>query len=127
MRQDRQRRDDAIRAGHQQALARGEKRVLRTTATGALHSYAGDEIGFTPGRGHVQVSTWWGMGIVTTVLALTNGGPADATTPLTVLMFRTAFNYGEYGYGSSIALLLALMSFVVTLVIFRATRRDLTR
>lgn len=68
MMQDRQRRDDAIRAEHQRALARGEKRVLRTTATGALHSYAGDEIGFTPGRGHVQVSTWWGMGIVTTVL-----------------------------------------------------------
>lgn len=68
MMQDRQRRDDVTRAEHQQALANGEKRVLRTTATGALHSYAGDEIGFTPGRGHVQVSTWWGMGIVTTVL-----------------------------------------------------------
>lgn len=68
MMQDRQRRDDVTRAEHQQALARGEQRVLRTTATGELHSYAADEIGFTPGRGHAQVSTWWGMGIVTTVL-----------------------------------------------------------
>ena len=42
MMQDRQRRDDVTRAEHQQALANGEKRVLRTTATGALHSYAGD-------------------------------------------------------------------------------------
>ena len=68
MMQDRQQRDDVTRAEHQQALARGEQRVLRTTATGELHSYAADEIGFTPGRGHAQVSTWWGMGIVTTVL-----------------------------------------------------------
>jgi hypothetical protein len=67
---ERERRNDAAYAEHKQALARGEKRVLRTTATGELHSYAGDEIGFTPGRGQAQVSSWWGMGIVTAVLAL---------------------------------------------------------
>ncbi|GGG44080.1 hypothetical protein GCM10011374_03060 [Kocuria dechangensis] len=65
---ERERRNDAVYAEHKQALARGEKRVLRTTATGELHSYAGEEIGFTPGAGQVQVSTWWGMGIVTAVL-----------------------------------------------------------
>lgn len=67
---ERERRNDAVYAGHKQALARGERRVLRMTATGELHSYAGDEIGFTPGRGQVQVSTWWGMGIVTAVFGL---------------------------------------------------------
>jgi len=67
---EQERCNDAVYAEHKQAVARGEKRVLRTTATGALHSYAGDEIGFTPGRGHPQVSTWWGMGIVTAVLGL---------------------------------------------------------
>jgi len=67
---EQQRRNDAVYAEHKQAVARGEKRVLRTTATGELHSYAGDEIGFTPGRGQAQVSTWWGMGIVTAVLGL---------------------------------------------------------
>jgi hypothetical protein len=67
---ERARRNDAVYAEHQQALAAGEKRVLRTTATGELHSYANDEIGFTPGAGQVQVSTWWGMGIVTAVLGL---------------------------------------------------------
>ena len=35
------------------------------------------------------------------VLALTNGGPGSATTPLTLYMFRTSFTYGEYGYGST--------------------------
>ena len=35
------------------------------------------------------------------VLALTNGGPGNATTPLTLYMFQTSFTYGEYGYGST--------------------------
>jgi hypothetical protein len=67
---ERERRNDAVHAEHKQALARGEKRVLRTTATGELHSCAAEEIGFTPGAGQVQVSTWWGMGIITVVTGL---------------------------------------------------------
>ncbi|BCW69607.1 sugar ABC transporter permease [Arthrobacter sp. NicSoilB8] len=61
------------------------------------------------------------------IVALTNGGPGSATTPLTLLMFRTSFTYGDYGYGSSIALLLTILCLVVTLFIFRSSRRDLTK
>lgn len=61
------------------------------------------------------------------VLALTNGGPGDATTPLTLYMYRTAFSYGDYGYGSTVALLLTVMCLAFTIVIFRATRRDRTK
>ena len=43
------------------------------------------------------------------VLALTNGGPGNATTPLTLYMFQTSFTYGEYGYGSTIALMLTML------------------
>lgn len=67
---ERERRNDAVYAEHKEALARGEKRVLRTTATGELHSYAGDEIGFSPGRGQAQVRTWWGMGILAVFMGL---------------------------------------------------------
>lgn len=67
---ERERRNDAVYAEHKAALARGEKRVLRRTDTGDLHSYPGDEIGFSPGRGQAQVRTWWGMGIVSAVLGL---------------------------------------------------------
>jgi len=63
---ERERRNDAVYAEHKKAVAAGEKRVLRTTSTGELHSYPADEIGFTPGRGQAQVSTWWGMGILMT-------------------------------------------------------------
>ncbi|MFD5321374.1 carbohydrate ABC transporter permease [Streptomyces sp. NPDC127098] len=60
------------------------------------------------------------------VLALTNGGPGTSNTPLTLYMYRTAFAYGDYGYGSTIALLLTILCFLVTLVIFRSARRDIT-
>jgi raffinose/stachyose/melibiose transport system permease protein len=61
------------------------------------------------------------------ILALTNGGPGSGTTPLTLYMFRTAFSYGDYGYGSTIALLLTVLCLGVTLVVFRVSRRDLTK
>ncbi|WJH23523.1 hypothetical protein [Pseudarthrobacter defluvii] len=67
---DRERRNDEVYSEHKAALARGEKRVLRRTNTGELHSYPGDEIGFSPGRGQAQVRSWWGMGIVSAFLGL---------------------------------------------------------
>jgi hypothetical protein len=67
---ERERRNDDVYAEHKAALAQGEKRVLRRTDTGELHSYPADEIGFSPGRGQVQVRSWWGMGILTAVMAL---------------------------------------------------------
>lgn len=60
------------------------------------------------------------------VLALNNGGPGNSNTPLTLYMYRTAFAFSDYGYGSTIALLLTVMCFLVTLVIFRSSRRDVT-
>jgi len=62
-----------------------------------------------------------------TIVALTNGGPGSATTPLTLMMFRTSFTYGDYGYGSTIAFMLALLCLLVTVFIFRGSRRDLTK
>jgi multiple sugar transport system permease protein/raffinose/stachyose/melibiose transport system permease protein len=58
------------------------------------------------------------------VLALTNGGPGTATTPLTLYMYNTAFTYGDYGYGSTIAMALSVLCLAVTVSIFRAARRD---
>ncbi len=56
------------------------------------------------------------------ILALTNGGPGNATTPLTLYMFKTSFSYGEYGYGAAIALLLTVICLVVTVTLYRWSR-----
>lgn len=60
------------------------------------------------------------------VFALTAGGPGSSTTPLTLYMYRTAFQFSDYGYGSTIALLLTIMCLAITVVIFRSSRRDNT-
>mgnify|MGYP001275465166 CR=1 FL=1 len=60
------------------------------------------------------------------LLALNNGGPGSETTPLTLYMFRSAFNYAEYGFGSSVAVVLTLLCLVFTLAVFRTSRRDVT-
>lgn len=57
------------------------------------------------------------------LLALNGGGPGTSTAPLTLYMYRTAFEYAEYGYGSTIALVLTLLCLVFTLAIFRSSRR----
>jgi raffinose/stachyose/melibiose transport system permease protein len=58
------------------------------------------------------------------VLALTNGGPGQVTTPLTLDMYNTAFSDGQYGYGSTLATALAILCLIVTLLIFRSARSD---
>ena len=60
------------------------------------------------------------------LLALNQGGPGQETTPLTLYMFRTAFQYAEYGYGSTIAVALTLLCLVFTLGVFGSARRDRT-
>ncbi|MEU1090114.1 carbohydrate ABC transporter permease [Streptomyces sp. NPDC005576] len=60
------------------------------------------------------------------IVALTNGGPGNSTSPLTLYMFQTSFTYGDYGYGSTIALLLTVVCLMVSLVVYRVSRRDLT-
>jgi len=41
-------------------------------------------------------------------------------------MFRTSFTYGDFGYGSTIALMLTVLCLLFTIIIFRSTRRDVT-
>ncbi|MEU6661125.1 hypothetical protein [Streptomyces sp. NPDC046821] len=95
---DRERRNAEVVREHKAALARGEKRYLRTTKDGELHSYASDEIGFSPGSGTPQVSTWWGMGIIFCVMVAIALGtlvvlllPVTGGSPPWGILFVTAF------------------------------------
>jgi hypothetical protein len=53
--------DDQVRAYHEQALARGDKRVLFRTVEGRLHSYAKDELGVVTASSHPQVRSAGGF------------------------------------------------------------------
>lgn len=58
------------------------------------------------------------------LLALNNGGPGTTTAPLTLFMYRTAFEYADYGYGSTLALVLTALSLVVTLAVFKSSSKS---
>ncbi len=60
------------------------------------------------------------------LLALNGGGPGTTTAPLTLYMYRTAFEYTEYGYGSTIAVVLTLLCLVFTLAVFRSSTKKST-
>ena len=54
---------------------------------------------------------------------MTNGGPGDATTTMTIVMYRNAFQNLEFGFGSAIAIVLLLVILIITGVQFLAARK----
>jgi raffinose/stachyose/melibiose transport system permease protein len=58
------------------------------------------------------------------IMALTGGGPGTSTMPLTLYFQKVAFTYSDYGYGSTVALVLAFQCLLVTLLVFRRARKD---
>jgi multiple sugar transport system permease protein/raffinose/stachyose/melibiose transport system permease protein len=61
------------------------------------------------------------------ILAINNGGPGTATTPLNLYMFQTSFLYNDYGYGSTIAMLITVLCLVGTVLVFRTSRRQVEK
>lgn len=79
--------DDHVRAEHEQALVRGEKRVLTRTMQGHLYSYARDEIGFARAGSGPIVTSAAGMVVLAVVFA--------AFTVLSVLLMAAPTTQGQ--------------------------------
>ena len=58
------------------------------------------------------------------VRALTGGGPNGASEVLLNYMYRQAFTNSSYGYGMAIGVVIFAFSFVLALVVSRATKRE---
>lgn len=56
------------------------------------------------------------------VVALTQGGPGTSTLMPSMYMYSTAFNYGEFGYGSVLAILILIECVIFTSVVGRIFR-----
>lgn len=57
------------------------------------------------------------------VFVMTGGGPGVSTQTLSLIMYREAFVYGEYGYGSAIALVLTMIVAFIVFLQMSITRR----
>jgi multiple sugar transport system permease protein len=65
-----------------------------------------------------------GLNVFVSVLLMTGGGPADATQVLLTYMYKQAFTNLDFGYGASIAVLLTVGVFVLSVIQLRAFRTD---
>jgi multiple sugar transport system permease protein len=64
-----------------------------------------------------------GFNVFISVLLITNGGPLDQTQVLLTYMYREAFSFLDFGYGSAISFTLTMLVFAVSLVQLRLFRR----
>lgn len=68
-----------------------------------------------------------GLTTFDTVLILTQGGPGSDTTISAYYMYQKAFKSFDYGAASAIALLLVLVSTVISLIVVRLSGYDKMR
>ena len=54
---------------------------------------------------------------------LTQGGPADATTPLTLYIFNNAFKFFKMGYGAALAAVLFVIILIITVIQWQLAKR----
>jgi multiple sugar transport system permease protein len=65
-----------------------------------------------------------GFNVFISVFLITNGGPLDQTQVLLTYMYRQAFSFLDFGYGSSIAFTLTLIIFAFSIAQLRLFRRS---
>ena len=64
-----------------------------------------------------------GFNVFISIFLMTNGGPLDQTQVLLTYMYRQAFSFLDFGYGSSISFTLTLIVLALSLVQLRLFRR----
>ncbi|MEY9951540.1 carbohydrate ABC transporter permease [Leifsonia sp. EB34] len=63
-----------------------------------------------------------GFNVFTSVLVMTGGGPGGQTDVVLTYMYNQAFQYLDFGYGSALAVILAVIVFVLAVIQLRVFR-----
>jgi multiple sugar transport system permease protein len=63
------------------------------------------------------------MKVLDTIMLLTGGGPSNSTMVLIYYIYYQAFQFFQYGYASTIALVLFLFVFILTILQWSARKR----
>jgi multiple sugar transport system permease protein len=53
---------------------------------------------------------------------MTQGGPGEASDVLGVYLYKAAFTYERFGYGSAVAVMMSLIIFALSLIYLRFVR-----
>ncbi|WP_338095178.1 sugar ABC transporter permease [Microbacterium oleivorans] len=65
--------------------------------------------------------------VFTEPYVMTDGGPANATVTVLLMIYRYAFLFGNYGVATALSLLLAIVLIIVSAIYLRITRSWSTR
>jgi len=68
---------------------------------------------------NLTLSTIGGLKLFDQVFAITGGGPGYSTETLSTLIYKQAFVFGQYGYSTAVALVLAILVSALALVQMR--------
>ena len=71
---------------------------------------------------NLMLSTIGGLKLFDQVFAITQGGPGYSTETLSTLIYKQAFVFGNYGYSTAVALVLAILVAAVSLVQLKILR-----
>ena len=64
-----------------------------------------------------------GLQVFTQPYIMTNGGPANASLTYVLHLYRQAFQYSKMGYANALAMVLLLLSMLLSLIIFKTSRQ----
>jgi multiple sugar transport system permease protein len=67
-----------------------------------------------------------GLNVFVSVQAMTDGAPGGSTDVVLTYMYRTTFSFLDFGYGSTIAVLLTLLVFALSAIQLRFFRNEAT-
>jgi raffinose/stachyose/melibiose transport system permease protein len=73
---------------------------------------------------NLMLSIIGGLKIFDQVWVLTNGGPGTSTETLSTLIYKDAFQFGEFAYSAALALVLAVFVGVVSGAQYKLLRRQ---
>lgn len=66
--------------------------------------------------------TMWTVNIFALPLAMTQGGPANSTTTMSLYMYRQAFEFGNFSIGSSVGIMLFMLNIIGAVIYVRTQR-----
>lgn len=66
--------------------------------------------------------TMWTVNVFALPLAMTQGGPANSTTTMSLYMYRQAFEFGNFSVGSSVGIMLFLLNIIGAVIYLRTQR-----
>ena len=64
-----------------------------------------------------------GLSVFTQAYVMTDGGPQDSTLFYALYLYRQVFSYSDYGYGAAMATVLFIVSLLLAVLVFRASRK----